>query len=355
MNSAEQPSSAPAGNPAGLATMIETCTAALVSDPRQPIFYIRRGMARHQLGDFANAIADYTDALALNPNFAEAYNNRGAARHRLGEFAAAVADFNEAIRVRPQYAEAYNNRGTSRQAQGDLAGARADYDQAIQINPAYAEACNNRGTVRQAQSDLAGALVDFDAAIRINPRYAEAHDNRANVHALLWNHAAAVADFDAALALYGPLPPDSHLYCRLLIHRSDARYHLGDLAALVKGYRQAFAANREFSARIVVERLAMDMRANLKRLLANCLNHLRRNPDDFVAWSRRSLVWLLLGKDVDAEADAKEFNRLSPVKPSPMFEALVAQAKLYREKHGVLVPDTLPRRGLTPDGPAADE
>lgn len=349
MNSAEQPSSgAPAGNRAGLAAMIETCTAALARDPRQPEVHIRRGLARHQLGDFANAIADYTEALALNPQLAEVYNNRGAARHRLRDHAGAVADFDEAIRLKPPYAEAYNNRGAARQAQGDFAGARADYDQAIQINPGYAEAWNNRGTVRQAQGDFAEALADFDAAIRLHPRYAEAYDNRANVHARLWNHAAAVADFDAALALYGPLPPNSILYCRLHIHRADARYHLGDVGALVSGYRQAFAGNKEFSARIVVERLALDARANLKRLLANCFDHLRRNPNDLVAWSRRSLIWLLLGKDAEAQSDAEQFYRLSPVNPSPMFEALVAQAKHYRDKHGVLVPDPVPRPGLTP-------
>jgi len=349
MNSAEQPSSgAPAGNRAGLAALIETCTAALASDSRQPNVYIQRGLARHQLGDFANAIADYSEALALNPQLAEVYNNRGAARHRLRDHPGAVADFDAAIRTKPQYAEAYNNRGAARQAQGDSAGARADYDQAIQINPQYAEAYNNRGTVRQAQGDLAEALADFDAAIRIQPHYAEAHDNRANVHARLWNHAAAVADFDAALALYGPLPPNSVLYCRLHIHRADARYHLGDVAALVKGYQQAFAGNRELSARIVIERLALDARANLKRLLANCFDHLRRNPNDLVAWSRRSLVWLLLGKDAEAQADSEQFYRLSSTNPNSNYEALVAQAKLYREKHGVLVPDPVPRRGLTP-------
>ncbi|MBL8794206.1 MAG: tetratricopeptide repeat protein [Planctomycetia bacterium] len=279
--------------------------AGATSEPVQPTDFARRGVERQQQGNLMGALADYTQALALQPDYPVVLNNRGVVRHQLGEFAAAIADFDAALRLRPNYAEAHNNRGSSRQALGDLDG----------------------------------ALADFNTAIGLNPRYAEAFDNRAELHSLRWEHAAAAADYDTALALYGALPPESPLYCRLHLHRGDARYHLGEPNALLADYRLAFAGNTELAARVVVERLAQDLRANSRLVLANCLEHQRRNPNDFVAWSRRSLVWLLLGQDGEAQADAEQFYRVSPRNPSPLHEALTAQARLYRERQGVIIPN----------------
>ncbi len=81
--------------------LIESCTHALQADPRQPEVLVRRGMARHLLGDFAGAEADFSAALELRPDFAEAYNNRGVTRDRQGNRAGAQADYDQALRLKP--------------------------------------------------------------------------------------------------------------------------------------------------------------------------------------------------------------------------------------------------------------
>jgi tetratricopeptide (TPR) repeat protein len=320
---------------------IKRYTEALTANPAQPEALVRRGMVQHALGDFAAASADFTAALALKPDFPEALNNRGVVRQAQEDNAGAIADYDEAIRLRPNYSEAFNNRGTARHALGDFAGAVADFDRAIASQPAYPEALNNRGAAKQRLRDLPGALADFDAAIRIHPLYAEAFDNRGGVHYLLWRHEQAIADFDHALRLYGRAAPPGVL-CRLHVSRGDARYHSGSGDGLLADYRQAFRLDPDAAARLIVGRLARDIEANFNLLLANCDKHLRANPDDFIAFARRGVVWLLAGKDVDAQRDLDRFYQKHPNNPLGIVRQLADKAREYRERHGVVIPGNDP-------------
>ena len=108
-----------------------------VSIPRTALHHFIHGLAYHELGDLAGAIADYTQAIALNPTDATAYHNRGLARSSQSDLAGAIADYAQAIALNPTDATDYYNRGLARNGQGDLAGAIADYAQAIALNPAH--------------------------------------------------------------------------------------------------------------------------------------------------------------------------------------------------------------------------
>jgi tetratricopeptide (TPR) repeat protein len=319
--------------------LLESCTAALQANPNQLEVLLRRGMARHLLGDFAGAAADCTQALELWPECAEAHNNRGVTREKLGDRAGALADYDRAIQLKPDYAEAYNNRGVIRAAQGEVVGAAADFDAALRLKPFYPEAYNNRGAARQAQGDLPGALADFDAALRLNANYAEAYDNRAGVHYLMWHHAAAVADFNRAIALYRQSTNDRRLFARLHVHRGDARYHDGDGRGLVSDYREAARQDPQFGAQIFIERLACDIQCNLALVLANCEKHLREDPDDFIALAlaRRGLVRFLLGEDAAAEVDLVRFRGIAP-DLTGILELGLSAATRYRQEHGPVVP-----------------
>jgi tetratricopeptide (TPR) repeat protein len=320
-------------------------TEALARDPAQPETLVRRGMLHHALGDHAAAAADFSAAIALKPAFAEAFNNRGVARQAQGDHAAARADFDEALRLRPDYPEACNNRGALRHALGDFAAAIADFDHALGLRPAYAEAFNNRGAARQRLRDLPAALADFDAAIRLQPQYAEAFDNRGGIHYLLWRHEQAIADFDQALRLYGPAASAAVL-CRLHVSRGDARYHSGSPDGLLADYRRAFQLDPDAAARLIVERLARDIEANFNLLLANCDKHLRADPADFIAFARRGVVWLLAGKDDDAQRDFDRFYHIHPHNPLGLVRRLADAARHYRHEHGIVEagnnPDLLP-------------
>ena len=49
--------------------------------------------------------------IRLKPDYATAYYNRGIAKDDLGQYFDAIADYDIAIRLKPDYATAYYNRG----------------------------------------------------------------------------------------------------------------------------------------------------------------------------------------------------------------------------------------------------
>ena len=72
--------------------------------------YNNRGVAYSKLGQYKNAIEDFSKAIALNSNYYTGYNNRGLAYANLGQYENAIEDYNNAINLKPDYVKAYNNR-----------------------------------------------------------------------------------------------------------------------------------------------------------------------------------------------------------------------------------------------------
>ena len=60
------------------------------------------------MGNYEQAIADYTQALALDPQYAYAYEGRGLAYRELGNLSEALADFRQYLVLTPDA----NNRAT---------------------------------------------------------------------------------------------------------------------------------------------------------------------------------------------------------------------------------------------------
>ena len=61
-------------------------------NPEDADAYYDRGVAYGKIGDFAEAIEDYSKAIDLNPEHADAYNNRGEAWLHLRKWEKAKAD-----------------------------------------------------------------------------------------------------------------------------------------------------------------------------------------------------------------------------------------------------------------------
>ncbi|MHA7840923.1 MAG: tetratricopeptide repeat protein, partial [Gammaproteobacteria bacterium] len=198
--------------------------------------YHNRGLAKRQLGRYAEAIADYDEALRLNPAKAEAYHNRGYAKRQLGRYTEAIADYDEALRLNPAYAGAYFDRGFAKGQLGRYAEALVDYDEALRLNPANAVAYHNRGFAKDSLGRYADALVDYDESLRLNPASAVAYHNRGVAKRQLGRYEEAIADYDEALRLNPALAVAYH-------NRGVAKDSLGRYAEALGDYDEALRLN----------------------------------------------------------------------------------------------------------------
>ena len=62
-----------------------------------------------------------------------AHNERGLSRHDLGQYEQAIQDFDEAIRLDPTYAGDYYNRGRAHQLLGNSTDAERDSQKAKEL------------------------------------------------------------------------------------------------------------------------------------------------------------------------------------------------------------------------------
>ena len=177
--------------------------------PGDAKIYNNRGFVKLQLGQYKEAITDYSEAIRLinsgeakldrnrgnsislifkDSGFSEAevYYNRGGAKLELGEFVETIADYNAAIQLKPDYAEAYHNRGVVKIQLNQPNEALVDLNEAIQLKPDYAEAYHNRGVVKIQLNQPNEAIADFDEAIRINPNDTGVYSNRGWGKAFTW-------------------------------------------------------------------------------------------------------------------------------------------------------------------------
>jgi tetratricopeptide (TPR) repeat protein len=303
----------------------------------------RRGIARYQSGDVQGALADFRQAALLQPNYAEPWNNSGLLRQTLGQLTQAAADFDRALAIRPDYPEALTNRGRIRQTLGDAEGARSDFDHALELaanTPFAASVLHNRGMLRQQNADVAGALADFDQALRLDPAHTGTYVCRGNLHKEIGNLNEALADFDRALeqnpsaslaAAYhgrggvrvlqsdfaGAIadydralsiePGQFHLY----ISRGNARYHKRDPRGLLD-FRMAFRLDADGAARELLRILQGDARRDAAAVLDNCDKHLRISDRDVLAYARRGLTLLLLGRTAEAAPDLAQVAAFAP-------------------------------------------
>jgi lipoprotein NlpI len=81
-----------------------------------------------------------TQQTQLKSRDAEVHNNRGFAYCEIGQYDQAISDFSKAIEINPQLAHAYNNRGWAYIKKWQYDQAISDFDKTIEIDPKFVEA-----------------------------------------------------------------------------------------------------------------------------------------------------------------------------------------------------------------------
>jgi tetratricopeptide (TPR) repeat protein len=116
---------------------IQKWTTEINTYPDNSLAFINRGVARHQMGDHAGAILDFSKAIELDPSSALAFNNRGLSRVKLEDFEGATSDFSKAIERDPSVAAIYFNRGIAHIHRKNFLGAIEDFTMAAKLDESY--------------------------------------------------------------------------------------------------------------------------------------------------------------------------------------------------------------------------
>jgi len=200
---------------------VEIMDQAILLNPHHG-FYINRGAARRELGDYKGAIDDYTQAVKIAPESASVYYERGGARRELGDYKGAIDDYTQTIKISPEFASAYYERGGACRELGDYKGAIDDYTQAIEISPEFASAYYERGFARRKLGDYKGAVDDYTQTIKIEPESSFlAYYERGGARRELGDYKGAIDDYTQAIEI-------SPEFALAYYERGFARRELGD-------------------------------------------------------------------------------------------------------------------------------
>lgn len=101
-------------------------------------YLMKRAKAYEEIGNFEEAITDYTEAMRIDPKNDDYYSCRASVYSKLGKFDNALADLQKAIEIAPiKGLYAYYQRGDIYYELGRFEEALADYNEAIKGNDVY--------------------------------------------------------------------------------------------------------------------------------------------------------------------------------------------------------------------------
>ncbi|MGE3243141.1 MAG: tetratricopeptide repeat protein [Pirellulales bacterium] len=200
--------------------------------PKEPGYWINRGLVWEEKRDFDKAIADYQEAAKFAPDDATAHNSLGTAYQKKGDHKAAIAHFDAALKADPQSAIAYYNRGRANQYTGNYAAASKDYQEAARVDPNYLPAYNNAAWLaatcpeeKYRDPTLAVELAQKAVAMTQGKVW-EALDTLAAAQAASGDYTAAVATSQQALELGSDAAVHGGVRDRMVLYQSGKPYNM---------------------------------------------------------------------------------------------------------------------------------
>ena len=290
--------------------------------------YFHRGLAKFNLGQYAEAIEDYSKAIELDPDLAEAYNNLGLANFALGQNAESIEEFNKAIDLKPDVATGFNNRGFVKSSLGQYAEAIKDYNKAIELDPDLAEAYNNRGVDKLNLGQYAEAIKDYNKAIELDPDFAKAYYDRGLFNYNLGQHAEAIKDYSKAIELE---PDFSWAYS----NRGVAKLNLGQYAEAIKDYNKAIGLNPDLYETYYNRGLAKLNLGQYTEAIEDYRKAIELNPDDADAHYRCGLANSMVKGYAEAIEDYSKAINLEPDYVDAYYNRGIANLNLNKSMKAI--------------------
>jgi tetratricopeptide (TPR) repeat protein len=212
---------------------VQWLDSAITLQPREPDYYVNRGLARQGLKD-SLADVDFKKALSLNPAHTAALSNlsvkqrgkvdkpevdylneaidsdstmlypyleRAFQRMEGGYWEGAEEDYSSALILEKKDPEIWMGRAIAREKQNKFDEAYKDYTQCLRLKEDNVRAWVNRGNVLVKQNMFKEAIDDYTAALTFDSAFSSAYYNRAIARERLKQYDDACADLKQAEAL----------------------------------------------------------------------------------------------------------------------------------------------------------
>jgi tetratricopeptide (TPR) repeat protein len=200
--------------------------------------YVTRGDSYYQMGEYVQALADYTKAIAMQSDCVEAFYQRGVAFRQQQNYARAITDFAKVTELAsqqpmgyfalgeayysepdPEYAKAITNLNKAIELDGSLTDAYyirglvyaamqgfdkaiQDFTQVIERNAQSVDAAYYaRGLAHAAKAEFDKAIEDYGQAIERNGQFADAYYTRGETYSSMQEYSKAIADFNEVISL----------------------------------------------------------------------------------------------------------------------------------------------------------
>jgi tetratricopeptide (TPR) repeat protein len=222
-------------------TAVHWLDSAIALQPREPDYYVNRGLARQGLKD-SLADGDFKKALALNPNHTAALSNMSVKQR--GKVEKADVDYlEEAIGSDSTMLYPYLERAFQRMEGGYWKGAEEDYSSALALEKKDPEIWMGRAIAREKQNKFDEAYDDYTQCLRLKEDNARAWVNRGNVLVKQNRFKEAIEDYTAALTFDGAFSPAYY-------NRAIARERLKQYEEACADLKQAEALGRAPEAKL---------------------------------------------------------------------------------------------------------
>jgi CRISPR-associated protein Csy1 len=199
-------------------------------------YLLLQGGVLHDQGDLERAEERLTLAAKSAPDWAPAMIDLGSVRLDRGNFEGALLAFRAAVAADPKSERGWNNLGVAFQALDKLDDAERSFNYLLTLNPNSAQAHFNLAGVKKLRNDVKLALQHAEIAVRHDPKHAEAW-------LLVGDLRRRMRESDAALSAYKSAAAAMPDNLRALNAMADLLAELGRFDEARRGYWQLWQRN----------------------------------------------------------------------------------------------------------------
>ena len=138
-------------------------------------YYIDEGIVDIQNGKYANAIENIDKSIELKGDWEISYFYRGVANQALGNYDEAMLDYTKSIKINPKMTDAYYNKAYITLSRKDIDNpnikkAIEDLEHAIELDPQFLDALYAMAAAYKKLGDYHKSLEYLEKLLQIEPQ-----------------------------------------------------------------------------------------------------------------------------------------------------------------------------------------